>query len=295
MRGAGHADLLAEHGPDGDLVAVDLPGHPQPGVPRDQRAEHRVVGEARRRRRPGRSRRRAGGGCAPRPRRGRAGRAARTCAATNAVPARLGLAASSSRTVPGPCGRSQRAGVPARPGGLDARHQVVGEEVQQRVARERRAHRQPHRRPCRWRDRVARPRRPRSSVGVRGVDLAHGVVELPDAGEAGRERDVGVGQVRGLDQHPRGLRAPGPGQGERAGAELRGEEPGQVARGVADPPGQSLDALAVDDAVGDQPHRPPGGVGRDVPVRAAGGGVGQAALAGAVAGRLGGRGAAGGR
>ena len=68
------------------------------------------------------------------------------------------------------------------------------------------------------------------------------------------------------------------------GPELAGEEAGEVARRVADPAGQALDALAVDDAVGDQPHRPAGRVGRDVPVRAARRGVGKAPLARAVAG-----------
>ena len=43
--GAGDADLLAEHRADRDLVAVDVPGHPQPGVGADERAEHRVAGE----------------------------------------------------------------------------------------------------------------------------------------------------------------------------------------------------------------------------------------------------------
>ena len=136
---------------------------------------------------------------------------------------------------------------------------------------------------------VARPpRRPRRSVGVAGVDLADRVVELADAGEARRERDVGVGQVGRLDQHPCGLRPLRPGQRQRPGAELGGEQPGEVARGVADVRGQPVDALAVDDAVGDQPHRAAGGVGGDVPVGAARRGVGQAALAGAVAGGLGG-------
>jgi hypothetical protein len=112
------------------------------------------------------------------------------------------------------------------------------------------------------------------------------LIETTDLTYAGRERDVGVGQVGGLDEHPRGLRAPGAGQRERAGTELAGEEPGEVARGVPDVVGQTLDALPVDDAVGDQPHRPAGRGRGDVPVRAAGGGVGQAALAGPEAGGL---------
>ena len=68
------------------------------------------------------------------------------------------------------------------------------------------------------------------------------------------------------------------------------EQPGQVAGRVAEPAGQPVDAVAVDHAVGDQPHRPAGHVRRDVPVGPAGGGVGQAALAGPEAGGLGGGG-----
>ena len=65
-----------------------------------------------------------------------------------------------------------------------------------------------------------------------------------------------------------------------------------MARAVAEPLGEALDAVALDDAVGDQPHRPAGGVRGQVPLGRPGGGAGQAPLAGAVAGGLrGGRGA----
>ena len=100
------------------------------------------------------------------------------------------------------------------------------------------------------------------------------------------------GIVGRLDQDPGGLGATGPGQRERTGAELGGEQPVEVPRGVADPGGEALDAVALDDAVGDQPHRAAGDVGRDVPVRGAGRGVGQAAPAGPEAGGLRGRGGA---
>ena len=119
------------------------------------------------------------------------------------------------------------------------------------------------------------------------VDLADRVVELADAREAGRERDLRELEVGRLDEHACRLRATGAGQGQRAGAELGGEQPAQVARRVADPRRQRIDSLAVDDAVGDQPHRAAGDVGGDVPLGAARGGVGQAALAGPEPGRLG--------
>ena len=57
-------------------------------------------------------------------------------------------------------------------------------------------------------------------AGGEGEHLAHGVVERPDAREPGRERDVAHRQRGGLDQQPGGLRALGPGQGQRPGAEL---------------------------------------------------------------------------
>ena len=103
--------------------------------------------------------------------------------------------------------------------------------------------------------------------GRGGVDLADGLVELPDAGEAGGERHVAEGHGRGLHEHPRGLRPAGPGQGERPGPELGDEQPVEVPRGVADPVREPLDPVALDDPVGDQPHRPAGDVGCDVPVR----------------------------
>jgi hypothetical protein len=53
-----------------------------------------------------------------------------------------------------------------------------------------------------------------------------------------------------------------------------------MAIGVADPGGQATDALAVDDAVGDQPHRAADDVPAAVPLGRAGGGVGATALAG---------------
>ena len=99
------------------------------------------------------------------------------------------------------------------------------------------------------------------------VDLAQGVVELPDAGEAGREGHVGEGQVGGLDQHARGLRPAGPGEGERAGAVLLGDHAVELARRVAQGPGEPVDSLALDQPVGDQPHRAGGDVGGDVPLR----------------------------
>ena len=230
---AGDADLLAEHRADGDLVAVDVAGHAQPGpapAPADRSPGRR---RTRRRPRPGRSRRRAAGGPA-RSRRAVSRRSSSAnVAVTNAVCRGSATSGISSRTVPGAVRQREGPGVPALARRLDARHRA-----QRRGSRAAR---------CR---RTACVRRAASStapvvapaaaaaaqVGRRGrVDLADRVVELPHAGEAGRERDVGVRQVGRLDQHPRGLRAAGPGQRQRAGAELGGEQPGRGAAACSRP------------------------------------------------------------
>ena len=72
--------------------------------------------------------------------------------------------------------------------------------------------------------------------------------------------------VGGLDQRPRGLGALGTGERERAGAELVGQHPVELAHAVAEAAGEAGDALAVDHAVGDQPHRPADEVAADVPL-----------------------------
>ncbi len=124
--------------------------------------------------------------------------------------------------------------------------------------------------------------------GRQGVDLANGVVELPHAGESGGEGDLGDGQRGGLEQYPRGVGALGAGEGHRAGAEFGVELALELAGAVAQAAGESGDALAVDDAVADQPHGAADHIGADVPGGGAGHGVGAAAAAGPEAGALGG-------
>jgi hypothetical protein len=119
-----------------------------------------------------------------------------------------------------------------------------------------------------------------------GVDLTHGVVELPDAGEARCEGHVGEGQVGGLDQHPGGLGATGAGERQRAGAVLLRDHPVELPRRVAQGLGETVDSLALHDAIGDEPHRTGGDVGGDIPLRRPRGRVGQAPAAGPVAGPL---------
>ena len=100
--------------------------------------------------------------------------------------------------------------------------------------------------------------------------LADRLVELADAREAGRERDLGERQRGRLDQQAGGLRALRAGERERPGAELGDELAVQVALAVAEPRGEPSHALAVDAAVADQPHRAADHVGAQVPLRRAG-------------------------
>ncbi len=162
---------------------------------------------------------------------------------------------------------AQGAGVPARPPGLHAWHSVGGEEGEHLVGGVRRAHGQPQLEGAGRRCAGPTPPGGAELGGRGGVDLADGVVELADAGEPGGERHVAEGHRRGLHEHPRGLRPAGPGQGERPGPELGDEQPVEVPRGVAHPVREPLDPVALDDPVGDQPHRAAGDVGGHVPVR----------------------------
>ncbi len=124
-----------------------------------------------------------------------------------------------------------------------------------------------------------------------GEHLADRVVELADAREPGREGDGREVEVGRLDQHTSGLGPLGPGDGQRPGAELGPHQPLELAHAVAEPAGQAVDALAVDDTVGDGPHGPGHDVGADVPLGRAGRRVGAAPTAGPEAGLLrGGRG-----
>src|SRR5215207_940240 len=87
-----------------------------------------------------------------------------------------------------------------------------------------------------------------------------------------------------------GARPPGPppfGERDRTGTHLGHEHPVQVPLCVAQPAREPLDTLPVDDAVGDEPHRPADEVGAPVPLRGSRRGVGAAALAGAEPARLG--------
>ena len=226
---------------------------------------------ARRRPRPGRSRRRAAGGSARPRRRRRAGRRPRACSATC-----VGSAAASgnvSRTRPGPCGSARVRAYQSGP--------LLSTPGTRCAARKRSSSPPAYgaRTGSRSSIRTGCPAPPAAAsraAGARaaagrgaGVDLPDRVVELPDAGEAGREGDVGERHRRRLDQHAGVVGAARAGQRQRAGAQLGDQQPLQVPRRVADPAGQPLDPLALHEPVTDQPHRAARDVGGDVPVRGA--------------------------
>ncbi len=119
-------------------------------------------------------------------------------------------------------------------------------------------------------------------------DLGDRVVELAHAPETGGERDVGEPQVRPREQRPRRLGAQRAGERDRAGAELRDEHAVHVPGRVPEAGGEAVDALAVHDAVRDEPHGPGRQVVPEVPARRARHRLREAALARAVAGLVGG-------
>ena len=111
------------------------------------------------------------------------------------------------------------------------------------------------------------------------VDLADRVVELADAAEARCERDIRHAQRRGGEERPSRLCPVRAGEGQRTGAELGGEHPGEVARRVTEAGCETRHALAFDHAVGDEAHRPCRKIVAQIPLGRAGHGVGQAPLA----------------
>ncbi len=121
--------------------------------------------------------------------------------------------------------------------------------------------------------------RQREHLLDRRVELAHAV-------KARRERHLDDRQLRRLDQDARRLRALGAGERERAGADDRDELAVHVTLGVAEPAREADDALAVDQAVGDQPHRAPDEIRAQIPLGRARRRVRAAALASAKANRL---------
>jgi hypothetical protein len=122
--------------------------------------------------------------------------------------------------------------------------------------------------------------RRREDLADRGVELAHAL-------KARGERDLDDRDAGCLEQDPRGLRALRTGERERPGTDDGDELAVDVTLAVAEAAGETDHALAVDDAVGDQPHRASDEIRAAVPLGRAGGRVRATALARAKPRRLG--------
>ena len=258
--GAGHRDLLADHGAHRHLGAVDGAGDPDAGQRGDERAEQRVGAEEL-----------VDGGRVgvevEQPAYPRDGRydVARVLEAQGREDVVLGtgVEVDGGLAVREEQGAAERRAVVR----LDAGQQLGRQQVEQPPAGERLAGREAQHH--RAGDRGTAPGGGLLAQLARGggEDGAHGVVELPDAREAGRERDLGQLEVGRLDEGAGGVRALRAGQCLGAGADLGDEQAVQLALAVAEPGGEAGHSLAVDRAVADQAHRPGDGVGADVPLR----------------------------
>jgi len=286
--GGGRADLLPENGPDRQLLGVDRAGDPAPRCSRDQWGQQRVGGQG--------VVDGDGVGIEVEQSPAAADRGGKVAQVGQGQPAGdvvgLRLEADDAVSVRQPQGATVGAVAPLLHAG-DGRGGEVPEQV---VGAQRAAEGEPDadRALYRWYlpDRAAAPSASCPQLArCQGEHLADGVVELADAREAGGAGDVDHGQGGGLDQQPGGLCACGPRQRQRAGTELGAQLPLELTAAVAEPRGQPGDALAVDDPVGDQSHRPRGQVGALVPLGGARGRVGPAPLAGSEPRLLGGGGA----
>ena len=111
------------------------------------------------------------------------------------------------------------------------------------------------------------PARRRISVGVRAKIARTVSLNCRRLAKAGREGDVVERQGGRLDQQARGLGPLGSRKVERARPELLDEQAAQVPGAVGESASEAFDALAIDHAVGDEPHGAAGHVGSQVPLR----------------------------
>ena len=273
-----HRDLLSGDGAHGDLPRVDGPRDAQAGPRAHRLADHRVLAELRGDRR--------GVGVeveqAPAARDG-GGQVAQVVQAQLAA-----HAAALGRQRDGRSAVLERQHAPIGPPVelLQAADRSRAEERDQPLAVERLSRGEPQRDDPGPARRTARTGAA-AQLGRRArVDGAHRVVELPHAAESRAERDLREREIRRLDERARRLRAMGAGERQRAGADLRDEDPVQVALGVAELPREAADAVAIDDAVGDEPERAARDVRAPIPGGRSRSGVRIAALAGAKALRL---------
>ncbi len=181
--------------------------------------------------------------------------------------------------------QSQRSAVRGAIPGLDTGYGAVAQEAEDALGMEGCAIRQTQRQGAGGGARLPSP----AQLGRRRREhLANRVVELADAGEARRERDLRDRHRGGLDQGARCLGSLCSGQRERTRTELGGEQSIDLTLAVVQPRREPTDAFPIDETIGDEPHRPADDVGTHVPLRRARRGIGTATLTGSVAVLLGG-------
>ncbi len=269
MRARLHRHLLANDGPHAELEPVHAARHAQARPRAHERRERPVLAELRGDR--------DGVGVeveqAPRARH-RRGEVAEVVEQQLAADEARGR---SERHDPGTVLERERAAVGGALHLLDARNRARCQERDQRVAVEGLAVRQPE--PDRPGGGAAGAAAPAQLAGRAGVDGADGVVELAHAPKAGAEGHLAEGQVGGLDQRARRLRALRAGKRHRSGPQLGHQDPVQLALAEVEARREPAHALAVHGPVRDQPHGPAGHVRTPVPRGRARRGVGVAALA----------------
>ncbi len=251
-------DLLPQHGAERELVAVHGARHPASRRPRHERGQHRVgregvvhgdrvgvqVEEA--------AAATQGGGQIAR--------------VAEVKPGRHVIGARGQGDEAGTVRQPQRAAVGAVTPLLDAGHRGRS-EMPKNVGR---VEGGPERQP--------QPQLQQTGVGVsalarppskrRGggrIDLRDGVVEGADRTEPRGEGHLGQRQGGGGQQNAGGVGALHASQAQRGGAQLVEGEALHLTHGVAQPGRQTVDALAVDDPVPDEPHGACGDVGAGVP------------------------------
>ena len=281
--GAAHRDLLAEQGAHGDLERVPRPRHAQTGVLRNERAQGAIARELRLdRERIGVEVEESAGA-----------RHDLVYAVEGRQPHReLELAGTGDRPHlerTEPRAEPDRASIRVAVDLLHAGCRARREEAEQRGPVERRPEGKPHRQRGGARGPGAPPpqRRRRGAEG-----RAHGVVELPHAGEACGERDLRQPQIALVEEAPGQVGAACPRDRAGSDTQMRREEPRQVTRADAESRREALEIVAVEASGGDEAQRARHQGGAADPGRGAGGGLRPAAPAGAEAGALG-RGGAG--
>ena len=153
---------------------------------------------------------------------------------------------------------------------LDARYGAGGEEPDDRLPGERGPEREPQDKPFHCGSRAAKLGRGSPEDG------ADRLVEPADAPEPRRQRHVGHRELGLVNQHACELHPPCARDRERSSAEMRGEEPPELALADAEAASQLADRVRVEEPLRDEPERPGDGRRAAEPLGAARCGLGAA-------------------